>query len=499
MISMIITVIMVTTSINFLYLKRINKYIENNIRSYNNEILKHAGDNLSFLLKQIEITEKQLIAISITFDSYINYDKENKEEMVAGVKQVENMLINLKRSLSGQYDLFLVNRDKNIFTSESKCDKNSLLKKEWIKNFDELNEGSITLLPHYANYYYIGNKSGYKKVMSFIRKIKSLSEENASVLMQVDIDYDEIKNICEDIKISDNGYIFLVDENGSIIYSRYDGDIAKNINDIDLTGPDNTDIKFNTENISGSFIVLEHEISDREWKLISLIPKESVKLWYKESRDLFFVISILSLSTCFIIAYFVSMGITKPIEKIVKTMGLVGEGKFITVSGETKNRELQVLVDSFNKMTGEIDSLMKSVIDKEREKSRAEIKALQAQINPHFLYNTLDSIKWMAILKSDHNVIAKSIASLGKLLKHSCKDSDSLIKIGDELSFLDNYIFIQKMRFGEKICVEYSIDNELFEYYTLKFILQPIVEKRHNPRNFIKRRWWAHQNQGRLQ
>lgn len=170
-----------------------------------------------------------------------------------------------------------------------------------------------------------------------------------------------------------------------------------------------------------------------------------------------------------------SHSITKPIAGLIKSMGKVSQGNFNIQVEKPDNKDLAELVESFNTMILEVDVLMKENIQKEHEKTRMEMLALNAKINSHFLYNTLNTIKWQAISKSQMD-IANSIVALTKILEYSCKNTLDMVALREEIQFIEDYIYIQNMRYGSSVVVKYQIEDDCRECLVLKMLLQPIVE-----------------------
>lgn len=157
-------------------------------------------------------------------------------------------------------------------------------------------------------------------------------------------------------------------------------------------------------------------------------------------------------------------------------MNLVQEGNFEEANVEiTAENEIGSLSRSFNAMTRRIRALMEQNIYEQQQKRKSEMKALQAQVNPHFLYNTLDSIIWMSEAGENEQVVLMT-AALAKLLRQSISNDREQITISEEIEYVRSYLTIQKMRYKDKL--EYTIDVEdrILNVMIIKFVLQPLVE-----------------------
>ncbi|GMQ56019.1 two-component system sensor histidine kinase YesM [Vallitalea sediminicola] len=184
---------------------------------------------------------------------------------------------------------------------------------------------------------------------------------------------------------------------------------------------------------------------------------------------------IISISLAVFISLIVANYMIRPIKKLVKSMKKVEEGDLTVQINLHRNDELGMLENSFNQMVLRLKESIDSAIDKQRRLRIAEINILQAQIKPHFLYNTLDAIKWIAKLNNvkEISVIA---TQLGSLLRNSINCEQEFLTVKDNLDLINNYLEIQKIRYNDGFDVNIYTDNEILGYYIPKLILQPIVE-----------------------
>lgn len=168
--------------------------------------------------------------------------------------------------------------------------------------------------------------------------------------------------------------------------------------------------------------------------------------------------------------------VNNPVTALNNRLTCIAKGDFTKDAAIEWENELGDIGRSINKLSADIQDLMNKRIEDEKEKKDYEYKMLQSQINPHFLYNTLNSIKWMAITQNAPG-ISEMVTALSRLLKNIAKGSKTIVTIQDEFSFLDDYFLIQKYRYGGAIRLEYKIDDkELLANKILRFTLQPIVE-----------------------
>ncbi len=184
--------------------------------------------------------------------------------------------------------------------------------------------------------------------------------------------------------------------------------------------------------------------------------------------------------SCIAIGFFLSLSftryLTRPILRLVAHMEVISSGNFARNPAIESDDELGIIGRQINEMSAHVSDLMESRIRDEQEKMDLEIKMLQAQINPHFLYNTLDSIKWIATMQHSTGIV-RVVSALSSLLKNMAKGFNEKVTIRQELEFLDHYVTIEKIRYIELFDVEISVDDpSLYDAGIIKLTLQPIVE-----------------------
>lgn len=171
-----------------------------------------------------------------------------------------------------------------------------------------------------------------------------------------------------------------------------------------------------------------------------------------------------------------SRRIRKPINLLTAQMKKIGNGDFSRNLQIERDDEIGEIGKGINHMSAKIEQLLKKNVEDEREKKNLEIKMLQAQINPHFLYNTLDSIRWIAVIQKNSSIV-KMVTALSSLLKNMAKGFNEKVTLQEELNFLQDYIIIEKMRYMEMFDVEICVEEEkLYQAQIIKLTLQPLVE-----------------------
>lgn len=321
--------------------------------------------------------------------------------------------------------------------------------------------------------------SGYisKNYFSMGRKMIDVNSLEELGYMNITLDESVIEESYVNLEEA-GSEIFVCDSQGNLISSNNKESSIQSILEHEymkvILEDDTSDYVGYREN-GQDYVAIYSSLNHNNWKIVKTIPKN---LLYKEiNRIQVFALagSCGFLGIMFLIAYFYSKGITKPITEMMKQMKKVEAGN-LDVRVETNvNNELDDLSESFNQMVYRIKTLMDEVVSAERNKNELELEVLHAQINPHFLYNTLNTIRWMAKIKNE-NSISDAIVALVKLLRVSISLGKNKITLREEIEYIENYLLIQKLRFNQMFEISYAIDEKHNSIYIPKLILQPIVE-----------------------
>ena len=215
---------------------------------------------------------------------------------------------------------------------------------------------------------------------------------------------------------------------------------------------------------------------ESEWKIIAEGSlNELVNNEMEQFRFLFTVITICTITLVSVFSVLMAIDIIKPINSLIESIKKVEQENIHQEVVVDREDELGYLSSCFNKMSKQIDNLLNRVYKEEITRREAELKALQAQINPHFLFNTLESISWMAEFNQVSQVRAM-VTSLGALLEASIGKGNPMVQLSKELKYVDNYLLIMKNRYEDRLTYESDIDKTLLNQEVPKLILQPLIE-----------------------
>lgn len=273
--------------------------------------------------------------------------------------------------------------------------------------------------------------------------------------------------------------IYIIDSEGTCISSTDKKYIGKKIANEEFIKPlfnENSLGHYNSYEQGNASLIVYSRSKYTDWTMVQKISYEPL---YKQKATLLRMVILIFLATIFIafmFTMFLSSNLTQPLQRILKRMRKISKGNFEADFSLEGDDEMGELGRGINELAGNVHNLLEKVKKEEKEKRNLELMVLQNQINPHFLYNTLNSIKWMAtVQKSDG--IRDIVSALGRLLMNISKEKSEEITIKRELALTEDYIFIQNIRYNGKIKFNYLIENEaLLGLKIVKFTLQPIVE-----------------------
>ena len=347
---------------------------------------------------------------------------------------------------------------------------------DWYKQAVEEMENMHFSTPHIQNLFDDGSMR-YYWVISLSRAVDLTDNGDSQMgVLLVDMDYSSISRMLQQINASDNGqYYYLCDSSGEIIYHPRQIQISEGIanenNDTESGYKDGVyDETFEGEHRK----VIVNTISYTGWKLVGVIPYSTFTSGMLNMRYFVGMLMLLTAMMLVVINRVVSVGISRPILRLNDSVREyeAGEKPEIYIGGSLEIRHLGY---SIQKSYEQIDSLMKKIVLEQNERRKSELDALQSQINPHFLYNTLESITWM-IEGERNDEAAFMITQLARLFRISLSKGRTVITVADELQHARSYMNIQKIRYKNAFSVEFDVDQEVCSCCTVKLILQPILE-----------------------
>ena len=349
-------------------------------------------------------------------------------------------------------------------------------KEEWFGNTLERTDNLHFTTPH-VQYIFDNKEQQYRWVITLTRAVEithGTSTEQGILL--IDIRYSSLKQMLEDISFGNQGYLYMISSEGELIYHPKmqlieTGQMEENISAAAqyMDGNYKEEYRGEERNISVK------SVGYTGWKLLSVTPEKGLSLSNLKMRLFVVFVAACFLLMLMLINAFISSRITNPIHELEKSVNAIEAGeldKEVYIGG---SYEIRHLGRSIGDMAKRIKMLMQDIVAEHESKRKSEFDTLQSQINPHFLYNTLDIIVWMIENEKKQEAV-KVVTALARFFRISLSKGKSIITVRDELEHVRSYLTIQQMRFKNKFSYEIKAGEEVMELACLKLMLQPLVE-----------------------
>lgn len=347
---------------------------------------------------------------------------------------------------------------------------------EWFANTLERTDNLHFSMPH-VQYIFDNSENQYRWVISLSRAVEiTYGTSTDQGVLLLDISYGSLQQLLDNISLGNGGYLYLINSAGELIYhpqmQLIDSGFARENN---LVAAGYRDGNYR-ENYRGEVRdITVKSVGYTGWKIIGVTPEKGFAL--NNLKTKLFVVFILAffLFILAIINAYISSKITNPIQELEKSVNALEAGELDTKVYTGGSYEIRHLGRSIGHMAGQIKVLMDDIVAEHESKRKSEFDTLQSQINPHFLYNTLDIIVWM-IENEQKAEAVKVVTALARFFRISLSKGKSIILVKDELEHVRNYLMIQQMRFKNKFTYTIEAEPDTLELASLKLMLQPLVE-----------------------
>lgn len=467
--SLILILIPILTLGIFSY-KESLKIIQQKVSISNLNTVRQTGERIEFFFRDAH----DMSLFLIQNDDVREFFKlENKDESVSastGIIKLNNKLMYLLSSKPYINSIYFKG-----FNGISMDTKNAFnpMDDETEREIIKLKGGYIWDIGRIINY-----DGTSTNVFSLIRVINDMyNTPSRLAIMKLNINEEELAGIYSNKIMGKQDDFFLIDPDNRIVSSMDKNMLGQKLNlDLPQSGRNASKEGYYETTYDGrGYLVTYYLIEDPDYKLINLVPLEEL---LKENRVIqvaMLDVAFISFLVCILFALLFSLKVLKPLKDICTQMKKVENEDFDVRVDLDGSDEVALLARSFNKMSEKLKELINQVYLTRIKQKEAELSALQAQINPHFLYNALDTIYWMGRIEKAYDT-SRLVEALAKLFRLSLNSGRELILLRDEVEHLKNYLIIQKKRYGASISFNYEIGEGLLECRVVKLVLQPLVE-----------------------
>jgi len=439
------------------YTQQLIRQISNNISAY----IDYMNGISTFVQSDKDIQEYLLV--------------QNREKKIIAAQRAQEVLKTFIRSRKDISLVAVFNFNGESLFHDSAFIQNPFrppMTQPWFTAALQAQGGSVISSSHVQNI--VQNR--YRWVISLSRLIYKTGTNQQIGVLLVDLNYEVINRICSSIQLGKRGYVFIIDKNGEIVYHPQQQLIYGNLKKENIQQiVHSTKNYFAADNVEADKFYSIETMPVIGWKVVGVNYRDELVENRDKIRRTYAFWGLAFFSISILLSLFIAQRISQPIRQLRNSMRQVEQGNFSIRADIQSSNEIGELGRDFNIMVIEIEKLLLRVTEQQELKRKSELKALQMQINPHFLYNTLDSIIWMAEGGKHQEVIDMSSA-LARLFRLSISKGKEIIDIGSEVEHVRNYLTIQKIRYKDKLDYQILVPDELKSYKTVKIILQPLVE-----------------------
>ncbi|MDR1287476.1 MAG: sensor histidine kinase [Treponema sp.] len=451
-------------------------------RRYTRELVRQITNNIEFYIDYMD-SVSSIIEASPDVQEYLRAAGEDvaaggpggpaaDDPAAAGVRQILRTLANARSDISL---IALFDNGGGFITADSGSVLNpftDLQRQSWYSGAKNVRGGSLISPSHVQNI--IAGR--YQWVISLSRELIDPESGSSLGVLLADLNYRIIERICASIELGRRGYIFIVDRNGDIVYHPqqqllYSGLKTENIRRV-IEGKEDY---FSGDNENREKFYSVQTMPLTGWKVVGVNYRSEFVEGRDAVRATYTFWGLLFLAAAMGMSVVLALRISRPIRQLRASMRAVEQGSFDIRADIRSSNEIGELGKDFNIMIGEIKNLLARVTAEQEQKRKSELKALQMQINPHFLYNTLDSVIWMARSGKEDEVIAMSSA-LARLFRLSISKGKEIIDVASELEHVRSYLTIQKIRYKDRLDYSIDVDEDIMSCRIVKIILQPLAE-----------------------
>jgi len=456
--SIVIIVLLFTSALYYaVFSNRTESLIESQSREINKQIVLNYENYINSVIETANFIQFS----SLGMDIATNYNK---------LQDIFTFNSSIKKDVVSIY-LFDFYGNKILGDNLNNTYYKTILEEEWfIEAKNEMNISHFSA-PHSNSLALQSNEN----VIFLSRTVDYIdrSRKRRGILL-IELNFKALKDLADKTNLGEGGHILILNDKDQLIYLSNNSENVPFSKSFEIAVKNLLGgVKANIDSIQ-YFININTLIHTR-WRIVTVNNVNDISLARKEMILMMFVIFVGSLTLTTVISVYIAKRITSPLNKLKDSMFRLESGDFNTKVEVKGQKEVVRLSKSFNSMIDEIRTLMDRVVEEQREKRSNELRALQNQINPHFLYNTLDSIVWLAENHRSQDVITTVIA-LARFFRISISSGATTIPVRDEISHIENYLTIQKIRYVDKFKYTIDIARDVYDIKVMKLILQPIVE-----------------------
>ena len=461
LLSIVITLLITLVSTVLTYNKASEIILEKTVRQ-SQETIRQMSDNYETFMQGIYDKVNYIAYSSITQDELRYGEKDVYEE---GYFSREK---ELKRQMVRLFNSFYVD-DMEIYAQSGKNYYFSV-KKEVEKPENEEVEQILKSASNAMGGIVCINNLDKTEHIQIVKEVRDNLKMYPIGTIRLSINSEALEQISKNIDFASEGKVLILDENNKIVLGEA-SELSRHAEQ--LFNKTKGEFEYSIEN--EKYQVVYHVSDTTKWKVIGIIPLGEISAAVMPIQEQTIKILILGIILSFILSFLLSYMIVHPIYTTVSAMNQFSKGDFEVRLSENRKDEFGDMNRVFNETILKIEELMHEVTDSKLLNKEMEFKALQAQINPHFLYNALDTVNWTAMKKGNWE-ICDMVSSISALMRISIGNKQDIFTINQELKYVKDYLYIQETRYRDRFEVQFEIDNSILNQKIPKLTIQPLVE-----------------------
>ena len=421
----------------------------------------------------VETIEKMVnyIQLELQDTPFFTMETEDAPGWESETDYIRSVLENVANSHREVAGIFIATKeDLYVSTGMSRISRDPFQNERWYREASE-NPEEIQLISVVTGRNIVTNRSySIDDVFSLAKAVQDPETGEVLGVILLDIRHDIIQSSINGVTIGEKGFVFVMDQEDNIVYTPVNG-IVYRVNPKWVKAMEPMSVQ-----IQGGSYQIRSELSPYTgWRTVGVFSMDEVMSSVNTIVYILFTCVIISLVLVVIVSFKFSRTLTNPIFKLKRLMKQAESGDLTVRFNFQHNDEIGELGQSFNHMIARIDQLIQMVYVEQENKRTAEMKSLQEQIKPHFLYNTLDTISWMA-RDYDAEDIVRLVDALTNMFRIGLSHGKDIITVKEEITHVSNYLYIQKIRYKDKLNYVIHVDESLYAIEVPKLILQPLVE-----------------------
>lgn len=445
---------------------------------FSEQLLSTAQRHQTALIEQVSNTLNSDLRNMMKVSDSIYYSVLRKEEQEEGLWDKElQLLYDTNKDYIENIALFS-ERGELLNASPAALLKDyvDVTKERWFYEALEERENMHFSNTHVQNLF-VRSDYSYKRVVSLSRSVQFTRNHKVQKgVLLIDIKYEEIAKIFDNLTLGADGYIYITDNTGELIYhpkhQLVEEGIAKENHKKAARHPDGS---FKEKFQGETRLVTVKSVGYTGWKLVGVVSNQVIPLTTVQGVLFYMAMALLFMVVLSVINSFISIKVTDPIKELEENVKEMEEGNLDSHIQKKGCLEIRHLGKSIDNMQTRINQLMKDIVKEEEQQRRNELNLLQSQINPHFLYNTLDVVVWLVENNKPRDAV-RALTALARFFRIGLNKGKTIISVADEVEHVRNYLTIQKMRYVNKFEYFIEVDEQVQNMSSLKLILQPMVE-----------------------